>query len=233
MSQLFKSVYFSDYGETGSAGQCLTLAFGEKDKDLYALVNRLSSFEIRELLGHLTFEDIRAAAERDRLPTNTYCIRRLRERTEPQVREPGQLYLTFVYVDPVHATFKGGEAEPLHTWYPLLEGYSPQFVRQLIQEYAPSAQRVFDPFAGMGTTPLTAARMRLDSFYCEVNPLCQHLIKVKTSALTMSEKKREQVLSTLSKTSGELEAWLKSGPRDPRLEIAYQAAFGKSRFFTP
>jgi len=231
MKQRFKSVYYSDYDQSGGSGRCLTLAFGGNDGDLYEWARGLSSYELRELLGYQTFAELRRAAGTAALPVNSFCLRKLQERRGDRTGEPGQLYLPGVYLDPIHATFRGGETEPLHNWYPLPEGYSPGFVRQIINEFAPSASRVFDPFAGTGTTPLTAARMSLDSFYCEVNPLFQHIVKVKVTALTMSERARERVLTALSGCLHRLDDWLDSGPADLRLSAAYGAAFGKSRFF--
>ena len=55
-------------------------------------------------------------------------------------------------VDPSHVTFKGGHEEPGHLWYPYLEGFSPQFVRHLLNAYLPHAHSILDPFAGSNTT---------------------------------------------------------------------------------
>ncbi|MBM4044252.1 MAG: hypothetical protein FJ279_03995 [Planctomycetes bacterium] len=232
MKQRFKSVYYSDYSDAGGKGPCLTLAFGKRDQDVYERIRSLSSLEVREALGAGSFREVKRAAEAERLSVNTYCLRKLRSGIESQVREPGQLYLTGVYVDPIHATFRGGEAEPLHMWYPFLEGYSPKFVEHIIQEFAPSAERVFDPFAGTGTTPLTAARMGLTSFYCELNPLFQHIIRVKVAALTSGEKTRERLLALLSQWAGKLDEWLAEGPVDRRLAAAYETVFEDSQFFS-
>ena len=233
MSQRFKSVYYSDCEAARGRGGSLTLAFGEGDADLYEQVRLLSSVEVRDVLGHPSFRALRTAAAAERLTVNALCLRRLREEMDVKADEPGQLYFARVYLDPIHATRKGGESEPLHNWYPLLEGYSPKYVQRIIEEFAPSARRVFDPFAGTGTTPLTAARMGLDSYYCEVNPLCQHIIKVKVDALTMDQKARGRVLELLSDCLLRIPGWLKDGPVDKLLLQAYRQAFRKSEFFTP
>lgn len=73
-----------------------------------------------------------------------------------EVSTPGQ-NLENLPFDPIQATYRGGAADPLHDWYPYLEGYSPDFVNNTLRTFAPAATRVLDPFAGTGTTPLTAA----------------------------------------------------------------------------
>lgn len=209
------------------------MAFGDKDRDLHRRLQPLSSLDLRGLLGCQTFRELKAAADTERLSVNAYCLRKLHMELGPTVEEPGQMYLTELYVDPLHATFRGGHEEPMHEWYPLPEGYSPAFVRKILEEFAPGALRVFDPFAGTGTTPLTAAQMGLDSFYCEINPLFQHLIKVKTDALTMKDRARDRVLNLLSEWAAKVDRWLEDGPVDQRLALAYAAAFGRSAFFAP
>lgn len=112
--------------------------------------------------GSGSFLELKTTAEAEGLSLNALCLRRLRAaagRPEgaqlsllPEV-EPALDRL----VDPVQATFRGGRTEPLHDWYPHLEGYSPEFVEKVLDSFAPEAARVLDPFAGAGTTPLDAA----------------------------------------------------------------------------
>lgn len=231
MSQGYKSVYFRDASEETGSNTGLTLAFGKKDAHLFRAVRAMSSEDIRQLLGYQRLSSIRKRAARANLPINTWCVRKLRQRMPTRIAEPGQLYLSAAYLDPVHSTFRGGEAEPLHTWYPLLEGYSPSFVRSVHKRFAPSARRILDPFAGTGTTPLTAARMGLDAFYCEVNPLLQFLIEVKVGVLAMGDRERGRLLNDLSAISSKIPGWLSEGPEDGRLARDYAAVFAESTFF--
>jgi len=239
MSQKFKNIYFSDYPAESPQKRNLTLAFGNKDSHIYDQVKTLSSFELRELLGHHTFASLQQAAQQECLPFGTYCLRLLRQKL-PGVSEPKQPYQLSLlpesirpFIEPIQATFKGGETEPLHAWYPYLEGYSPRFVEQALQEFAPHATRVFDPFAGMGTTPLTVARMEKNAFYCELNPLLQYLTDVKALALTLDEISRKKISTFLRSLAIRLEEFVADAQPDFQLAQSYTQTFGESSFFDP
>ncbi len=224
MSQKFKNIYFADYPGDSPQKKNLTVAFGDKDEKLYQTIRTLSSHELREMIGCSTFSALRQSAEQEGLATNTYCLRLLRQKVTPRREEK-------FAIDPIQATFKGGQAEPLHAWYPLLEGYSPRFVEQVLGEFAPQATRILDPFAGTGTTPLTVARLGKAGFYCEINPLLQFLAEVKADALGMNETTRNRMSNSLLTLAGELETLLENALPDSRLAQAYTDSFSDSRFF--
>ncbi len=56
-------------------------------------------------------------------------------------------------------TFRSNEAEPVHRWWPYVQGYSAAFVRGVLERNAigPGAS-VLDPFAGSGTTLVETRR---------------------------------------------------------------------------
>lgn len=236
MSQKFKTVYFSDYPAESSRQKNLTLAFGAKDGDIYEFVQGLSSHDLRELIGHPTFVSLYQAAEQDDLPVNTYCLRLLRQKHRAVQGSLAQNFLPGladddIMFEPIQTTFKGGQTEPLHRWYPFLEGYSPRFVEEILRQLVPSAVRILDPFSGTGTTPLTVARLGHQGFYCELNPLLQYLTDVKLTALTLSESARRQMAVSLRKQADEFECQLAEVERDVALESAYDHTFGDSVFF--
>lgn len=134
-------------------------------------------------------------------------------------------------VDPIQATFRGGKHEPLHTWYPYLEGYSPEFVREVISTYAPHAQHIIDPFAGTGTTPLTVMQMGRKGFYCEINPVLRFLIQTKVKAYLADKDARKRVTSRLKALADQLEPTFLASSEDPGLIQTYSNTFGKSTFF--
>lgn len=73
-TQDFKAVYFPDVKEHTSGTKGLTLAFGERNKDLYKNVADLSSSELRNLLGTDSFFELKRRALEENLPINTYCL---------------------------------------------------------------------------------------------------------------------------------------------------------------
>ena len=237
MAQRFKNVYFADMGGALAQEKNLTLAFGEKDQTAYEGIKSLSSHEIRERLGHASYEGLRQAADAERLPLNTYCLRRLRAsmggaepRTEngffPQLKDFAR-----PLIDPIQATFRGGQAEPLHGWYPYLEGYSPRFVEQALNEFAPGATSVLDPFAGTGTTPLTAARLGRKAFFCELNPLLEFLIETKTTAFNLTGMDRKILVGKLLELADGLAQIIPAKREAPDLDASYRRTFGESEFF--
>jgi len=232
MSQTFKTIYFKDHPASSSKKKNLKIAFGEKERDIYDTIASLSSQEIREVIGYTSYNDLKSDAEKDHLPVNTFCLRILREKIPLMVRESQQLYLPgTITIHPIHATFRGGYAEPLHLWYPFLEGYSPEFVENILREFAPNSTYVLDPFAGTGTTPLTAARHNKMAFYCEINPLLQHLIDIKIKALTLKEDRRIKLIEKLKDIANNFSQLLSKMVADQELASTYESIFGNSKFF--
>ncbi len=237
MPQKYKNVYFTDFPAKESKRKNFTLAFGEKDQRLYELIQPLSSEEIREKLGYTSFLQLRSDAECDGLPINTYCLRLLRKKNNSIAEPTVQYHLPNLprpvnpFTNTRHFTFKGGQHEPLHEWYPFLEGYSPQFVEEILENFSPHASVVLDPFSGSGTTPLTAVRSGKVAYYCELNPLFQYITEVKARALSFELGKRLDVSRLLKAVADSLTDSLKKYSEDRLLKESYQQTFGTSRFF--
>jgi len=236
MGQRFKSVYFADAPKSNGQG-ALTLAFNARDETLYEHIRALSSQEIREHLGHLTHREVVAAAQAENLAINTYCVRMLRQVYQhiSLEKHPRDRSAPAIGKDPiisgVSATFRGGRSEPLHDWFPYLEGYSPGFVEQAIREFAPTATRVLDPFGGLGTTPLTAAAMGCDSFYCELNPVLQFVTTAKIEVLTLDISERRRLAKLVRELSAEVSIRIQGCTPDVQLSDCYREVFGDSKFF--
>ena len=238
MGQTYKNVYFSDYPKASSGRSSLTLAFGPRDREISEAVRHLSSDTLRRALGHHSFLSIRTSARQQGTSLNAFCLSVLRKQLRAS-RDPTLAYLPGfeatnpLVLDPIQATFAGGRHEPLHDWYPYLEGYSPAFVESVIGTYSPKATSVFDPFAGMGTTPLTASRLGKKAYYAEINPVLQFLIASKVLALQLRTKQRKELSARLFELVEILDRRLDSCPPDDELRRIYTVVFGKSRFFDP
>lgn len=82
------------------------------------------------------------------------------------------------------ATFVLNKAEPIHRWYPYLEGYSSRLVEDIVMEIGPeNIHTILDPFGGSGTTPLVASSHGIKSLYCETNPFMQQVIEAKINSV--------------------------------------------------
>lgn len=73
-NQNFKAIYFSDYKAVNPNGKSFNLAFGDRHKNLYKEIVKLTSNEIRNLLGTNSFIELEERAKNEGLQTNTYCL---------------------------------------------------------------------------------------------------------------------------------------------------------------
>lgn len=67
-------------------------------------------------------------------------------------------------------TFEASKDLPIHRWLYYKEAYSPQIVQHFIS-YFDAKESVFDPFTGIGTTPLTSKSLGLRSTGIDISPL--------------------------------------------------------------
>lgn len=79
-------------------------------------------------------------------------------------------------------TFRANELEPVHRWWPYVQGFSAEFVRGVLGgPAAASATTVLDPFAGSGTTLVEARRNGLRASGTELLAPAVLAARVKTT----------------------------------------------------
>lgn len=236
MTQLYKNVYFKDCPQTVSGRSSLTLAFGKDDLDIFEAVRHLSSDTLRCALGYKSFLVLQGAAQKQGKSINAFCVSILRT----HLKKNGHSHVAYLpgfetkspfSIDPIQATFNGGRHEPLHDWYPYLEGYSPAFVETVIGSYCPEAKSIFDPFGGTGTTPLTASRLGKKSYFSEINPVLQFLAASKVIALQLGNKERGALVVDLLSLTETFDKQLSKIKPDALLQHTYAEVFGESIFF--
>ncbi|MGN6557859.1 MAG: DNA methyltransferase [Solirubrobacterales bacterium] len=76
-------------------------------------------------------------------------------------------------------TFRDVKNEPIHRWFPWIEGFSDELPRLAISREEPAS--VYDPFLGSGTTALVALQMGIQASGAEVNPFLRFVTRVKTA----------------------------------------------------
>lgn len=229
--QVFKSVYFPDHPAAPAAQRHIRLAFGSKEYGIYGRIQHLSSEEMRRLLGMESYDELVTYARSHALSINRTCISILHRVLDSQLAHISNVDIPLLGSDPLIATYRNGNGEPLHEWFPLLEGFSPRFVRAVLRMYAYKARRVLDPFAGTGATPLTAAAMELTGFYCEVNPVLQFVTETKDRVLQLGKKARNELAGRLQEIAFSLAFRLGEYGQDAFLRDSYPHTFNKSRFF--
>lgn len=93
-------------------------------------------------------------------------------------------------------TFRDARSEPIHRWFPWIEGFSAELPRSAI--LAEGARDVYDPFLGSGTTALVALQLGLRTGGAEVNPFLRFVTRVKTAvAGQLAQEPREEVRARL------------------------------------
>jgi DNA modification methylase len=228
--QQFKAVYFPTEAVVGGSGRTVTLAFARRDSRLFEAVRPLSSVEIRDLLGLGTWPLLQQAADLSGQSLSSLCVERLRERLGGSMTW-GSAPASRDDLDPAHATYRGGVNEPMHGWFPLLEGYSPEFVSHVLNTFAPLGRTVLDPFAGGGTTPITVAIAGGSAYYCEINPVFQVLIESKLTALSLDSRTRARTSDRLGGVADRLQDLIAAESPDGLLQVSYDESFGASQFF--
>jgi DNA modification methylase len=154
--------------------------------------------------------------------------RQLRMFTEASgnVRDGGELYL-----EPLDATFRDSSEAPLHSWFPYLEGYSPRFVERVRHEYLRDAQRIIEPFAGSGTTPIVLGQAGIECAFSEANPAMVFIAEKKLAVLRLDEPARKVLARSLMSLAGKLPQRVAAATTDEGLRASYATTFGASVFF--
>jgi DNA modification methylase len=134
-------------------------------------------------------------------------------------------------IEPRHTTHSGGKGEPFHDWYPYLEGFSSEFVKHMLSQYIPRAERIIEPFAGTGTAPIALSSFGIDCGYCEVNPAMQLVILSKVALGNLESTKRLELQDALLNLSFSIENLATAAAPDKSLLKDYQTNFALSKFF--
>lgn len=134
-------------------------------------------------------------------------------------------------LEPLDATFRDSSKAPLHSWFPYLEGYSPRFVERVRHEYLSDAQRIIEPFAGSGTTPIVLGQSGIECAFSEANPAMAFIAETKLAVLRLSEQARTELARSLVSLARKLPQQVATVLADEGLQVAYTATFGTSVFF--
>ena len=67
----------------------------------------------------------------------------------------------------------------VHRWYPFVEGYSKEFIEDILEELPFIPNCALEPFCGSGTTPVELQNHKIHCYSYEVSPFMHLLAKVK------------------------------------------------------
>lgn len=95
----------------------------------------------------------------------------------------------------------------VNRWYPILEGYSTDFVEAVIKEQKEKPEICLDPFAGGGTTPLVAQSKGMKCYSFEVSPFMSQVCRAKLR----NDYDISELVEIINMISSLLESGLKHG----------------------
>lgn len=220
--QSYKSIYFSDYPSDVANERSVTIAFNDQEIPYYRIIKDMTTQEIKELIGYNNYMDIAKLAESEERSINQVLKRLIKQKVDAKGKASYSVN---------DVTFEGSKNVPFQRWYPYIEGYSPDFVKGLIEEYNISNCTIYEPFAGTGTTIFAADQMGLATVYSEVNPLLQFLIETKTKILKEDNGIRVLIAGELKRISSKILEIIEAYKEDESLMNSYKMSFGDSIYF--
>lgn len=193
--QVFKTIYFpANRTQTGRPSRVTVSMPAAALGDLRGFLQTATSRELRAALGDPHLEDLeRQATSGRRSLSNTVLQLLLEAKPAREVigtpNKNGQL--TFAFNSPTSnqtqpagdralgVTFQETKRNPVHRWYPYVEGFSASYVQDVLLRGGTRPQSVYDPFGGAGTTMLAASIMGIPSHYSEINPFMSFVADTK------------------------------------------------------
>lgn len=130
-------------------------------------------------------------------------------------------------------THTDAKKEPIHNWFPYLEGFSETFIENILNSVNEKPKVIYEPFSGSGTVPVYCKRNNIDCFYSEVNPFLIELTNLKLSIFDLSENEKKIIHDNLLQISKDLNRILDNTKPDMVLLKAYKSVFEKSIYFEP
>jgi len=100
-------------------------------------------------------------------------------------------------------SYQGNKEQQFYRWFKFKEGFSHDFVKQIIHECSKSKtpQTVLDPFAGIGTTVTTSAKMGLKGVGIELLPVGLEAIKTRLAAANVDLEAFEESMNALQEVN--------------------------------
>ncbi len=95
-------------------------------------------------------------------------------------------------------TFTPNKNTPIHRWYPLVEGYSSDFVKNIIEEQEVKPTFCLDPFGGIGTTALSCYEMGIKCVSIEASPFFYDVANTKINFSNLSSNHFEKLINKIA-----------------------------------
>lgn len=215
--QRIKTLSFND-SYVGKS-KVVSVSFSDDEKKLFDVVSKMTSTEIKKSIGIADYRDLTSLADKD--------YRNVSQTIKMLLSQSLKRDNTYILSSDV--TFRNSKDIPFQRWYPYIEGYSPGFVKKLIENYVSKNCIIYEPFAGTGTTLFASDSMGFDTYYSEVNPLLRLLIDTKIKVLKLSVSERNKLADTILSIKPQILEFAEK--ESTELRDNYKAVFGTSQYF--
>lgn len=113
-------------------------------------------------------------------------MKRVKEMTDACIMEREKLETKYKDIIEINkslsrqlVSFQANKKVPIYNWFTFKEGFSSEMVKLFIKEYPKKEGMILDPFAGSGTTLLSAREKGFDSLGIEIMPIGDFILKSK------------------------------------------------------
>jgi len=211
MSQFYKSVSFPKAINKTSKSKTLKLAFNKSDVEMINIIKDLDSSQMRSLLNVKSYEDLEDLAKHENRSLNNTCVLLIKDNcSKYNIKNKDQLEFFFaeqnskIRFTSSSGTFKNNKNKEIFNWYPYVEGFSFDFVEEILKHIVREPKLIYDPFAGTGTTILVSSLKKIDSAFSEINPLMKFIIETKVKSLIQYKYIIKNNLSQIDKLLSDL-----------------------------
>lgn len=127
-------------------------------------------------------------------------------------------------------TFRDNRNLAVHSWYPYVEGFSADYVRQKLARHE-DVKNVYDPFGGSGTVQLVASHAGVRSWYSEIDPFMSFVAETKVNAARAARESQSEFQTAAKQFLRHLHS--ERLERESKLVdlSAYHEAFPQRNFF--
>lgn len=174
IKQYYKSISFPKVFNIDNETKVIKLALNESESDLYQYIKDLSSEDLRDILQTNSFDEIEGKALQENRTINNYCLTLIKQHLNKKIN---------LNTNSKTGTFANNKTEKIFGWYPYLEGYSYDFIEDIINQVHPKPKKIYEPFSGSGTTVIVAALKGIEVGYSEINPLMQFICQTKIESI--------------------------------------------------
>lgn len=128
-------------------------------------------------------------------------------------------------------TFQNAKTEPLHRWFPYLEGFGEDFIDSIVQSDEGSKTWIYEPFGGSGTVPVYALKNGMNCSYHEVNPFMAKVTQIKLEALKSIQLNRKTLIKDCLEIKRKYSSDILKHVPNEKLRRNYEKVFSPSKYF--